>query len=166
MQLGHDVDIPTNAQLDKISLKYVGKFESISVYESSALGSGYGSGGITLPGFGITVGQGAFTQMSRKDTWNLLAHEFGHVLQSLLPYVGADGFYGIIAPQSLASATINPQGHDYFWTETWANYLSNNYFGSSWNYDAFPVKNISWGNLLIFLDWRLAHPMILPALYP
>lgn len=145
----------------------VGRFEGINVYESSSLGSGSGSGGITLPGFGITVGTGAFTQMSTYGTWNLVAHEFGHVLQSKLWWVGADGFYKIIGAESLASATFNPSGHSGFWTETWANYLSHNYFsGQSWDFINYPVQNIRWYNLLKFGIYRASHRIPIPAIYP
>jgi len=40
--------------------------------------------------------------------------------------------------------------HDHFWTETWANYLSKSYFGTSWiglKY-GYPAVNISWINRL------------------
>jgi hypothetical protein len=71
---------------------------------------------------------------------DLLHHEFGHILQYRQPYVGSK-FYSVIVPESAASAyldgkVINPfQGyalhdHAHFWTETWANKLSMNYFGS------------------------------------
>lgn len=162
----HNISTET---LDKtVSIKYVGRFERISVYESATLGYGSGSGGITLPGMGIIVGSGAYTQMGRNGTWNLLAHEFGHVLQSKLPLVGADGFYGIIGPESLASATFNSgAGHSHFWTETWANYLSNNYFKSSaWDMINFPIRNINWENKLKFYLWRMTHPIPIPAIYP
>lgn len=144
----------------------MGRFENISVYESGAFGTGAGSGGITLPGIGIAVGTGAYTQMSTHGTWNLLAHEFGHVLQSKNPIVAADGFYSIIGPESLAATTSS--SHYKFWTETWANYLSHKYFsGYSWDFTDYPVQNISKFNWLRILQYRLLPPKPpIPAVYP
>lgn len=73
-------------------------------------------------------------------------------------------FYRVIAPESLASATMNGVGkwsHSTFWTETWANYLSNNYFGinSLLNNSTWPVENISWYNLLRL---RVVSPFFWP----
>ena len=69
------------------------------------------------------------------------------------------------APESLASAVylgINPShSHDFFWTETWANYLSKGYFGRNWlgfNYPKeYPAQNISLFNL-----FRIKIARILP----
>ncbi len=160
-------NVGSDAMNNAVSVKYVGRFEKIAVYESSALGAGSGSGGVTLPGLGIIVGSGAYTQMSANGTWNLLAHEFGHILQSKLPYVGADGFLAIIGSESLASATFNPGSHNQFWTETWANHLSNSYFTSMpWDMINWPIQNISWFHSLKFSLWRNMHPSPVPAIYP
>ena len=64
----------------------------------------------------------------------MIQHEYGHVLQ--YKQVGPKAYYSVIAPESAASASysnINPlHVHDSFWTETWANYLSRQYFGLKW----------------------------------
>jgi hypothetical protein len=120
--------------------KYVGKFEGVNVYESSSLGQGYGSGGITLPERGIFVGKGAF---SRNLDPFLVKHEFGHILQAR--EIGINNFYSKVGTQSFVSASTNPQNHTRFWTEKWANYLSYNYFKSpaAWPMSRFPVQNIT-----------------------
>jgi RHS repeat-associated protein len=148
-------------------IKYVGRFEKIAVYESASLGAGEASGGLTLPNMGIIVGTGVYAQTSPLN-WDLLAHEFGHVLQSKLPYVGFDGYYAIIAPESAASAAFDDfQTSINFWTETWANYLSSNYFSNhAWNNSYNPVKNISFWNMLKFMTYRVRQPLPLPAIYP
>ena len=48
-----------------------------------------------------------------------------------------------------------------FWTETWANHLSKNYFGNGYyaNPIRFPVQDISWFNLVRL---RLASPLFWP----
>ena len=130
-----------------ISGKYVGKFEGISVYESSKLGEGAYSGGVTLPGRGIIVGKGAYSKQLAMD---LMHHEYGHILQA--EEVGMKAFYAVIGKESLASAAMNGKFghvHNTYWTETWANYLSKDYFGSNYiQSNWFPVQNISFYNLL------------------
>lgn len=86
----------------------------------------------------------------RLDGKALLQHEFGHILQSR--EVGIKAYYSVIAPESAVSAArsaVDPSySHDHFWTETWANYLSKSYFGTSWlglKY-GYPAVNISWIN--------------------
>ncbi|WP_205943771.1 RHS repeat domain-containing protein [Pedobacter aquae] len=127
-----------------VSSKYVGKYEGTNVYESSQLGSGRNSGGITLPGKGIVVGKGAFSNTMNRYT-ELMQHEFGHILQA--KEIGNIAFYKVIGKQSLVSASLDGVGsyaHRNFWTETWANYLSSQYFGSRYLYSSeFPIKNIS-----------------------
>lgn len=129
--------------------KYVGKFQGINLYESSMLPEGSAA---TLPGRGIILSTGQYSLNSTlRYTTELLQHEFGHILQAR--EVGFQAFYKLIAPESFASATLNGVGgwsHSTFWTETWANYLSNNYFGvnSLLNNPAWPAQNISWYNLL------------------
>jgi hypothetical protein len=133
-----------------ITGKFVGKFEGVNMYESSLLGNGEFSSGITLPGRGIIVGKGAY---SKGLGMQLVHHEFGHILEARM--VGFKAFYTIIGPESLQSA-INDgilwHSHKNFWTETWANYLSKNYFGDMYfGGPSFPVKNISWLNYLRLL---------------
>jgi len=112
----------------KIFGKYAGKFEGVDVFESADLGDGFRSGGITLPGKGIVVGTNVI-KGAKQNAW-LLEHEFGHILQARK--VGYFRFYSVIGKESLFSATVNsPEGHGKFWTETWANYLSADYFGNT-----------------------------------
>ena len=132
-----------DSKIDNIQAKYVGEFEGVSMYESKGLGSGYGSGGITLPETGIFVGKGAF---SRGLDMGLVRHEFGHILQARI--VGNLTFYTVIGKESLISASLHGVGghsHDLFWTETWANFLSFEYFGKPgyWNSIRFPIQDIS-----------------------
>jgi len=148
--------------IDKIKTRYVGTFEDVNVYESKMLGV-YGSkdgySGVTLPPKGIYVGKGVY-----RNDFNFMAHEFGHILQ--YREHGALAYYNVIAPESLNSAMTNSySGHNNFWTETYANYLSRNYFYNqyvmngmdyfSWNYRVNPVQNISPANLsrLLRLKW-------------
>ncbi len=65
--------------LKMLKAKYVGDFDGVNMYESTKLGTGYGSGGVTLPGKGIIVGKNTF---SRAADMGLVHHEFGHILQS------------------------------------------------------------------------------------
>ena len=128
--------------------KYVGKFEGVNLYEAP-IPDGSAA---TLPGRGIILSKGQYTLNSTsRYTRELLQHEFGHIIQAR--EVGLKAFYNVIAPESLASATMDGVGgwsHSTFWTETWANYLSNNHFGvnSLLNNSAWPAQNISWFNLL------------------
>lgn len=134
-----------------ITVKYVGKFEGVDVYETGMAGDIYGTkyGGITIPERGIIVGKGVFTSGLQKGA-AMMQHEYGHILQYLR--VGPKAYYSIIAPESLASATFTSiESHQNFWTETWANYLSKGYFGLKWlgnRIKGYPASNISWFNLL------------------
>jgi RHS repeat-associated protein len=129
-------NIPKNID-PKVKGKYAGRYEGVPVFESTSMGDG----GITLPPTGIFVGDGAF---SKNQSPLLLQHEFGHWLQ--YKKYGANIFYRTIGLQSLYSATVNDiEGHRAFWTETWANYLSSEYFGTRYQYNAkYPVENIHW----------------------
>ena len=52
-----------------------------------------------------------------------------HILQT--DKVGLGVFYSVIARESMKSASMDGKlgwNHDTFWTETWANYLTKNYF--------------------------------------
>ncbi len=85
--------------------------------------------GATFPGRGIIVSKGVLTGGGNQGK-ALLQHEFGHILQYRA--VGPKAYYSIIPPESLASACRSEIKHDHFWTETWANYLSKEYFGVNW----------------------------------
>ncbi len=138
---------------DTFSGKYVGEFEGVNVFENETFFGDIGEGGnlrgATFPGRGILVSKGVYTS-GRPDGKALLQHEFGHILQSR--EVGIKAYYSIIAPESFASAArsaVDPSySHDHFWTETWANYLSKGYFGTSWigPESGYPAVNISWIN--------------------
>jgi len=145
-------EIPEN-----LKIKWVGKFDRANVYESTfkGLGSGQSSGGITIPELGIITGPGAY-QFHLTSTWDLYAHEFGHILQYEQWFVGPRGYYKIIAPESALAAARSDNN---YWTETWANYLSRNYFSSHvWNYTYNPVQNISNFNFLRLLHAALMFP--------
>ena len=128
---------------------YVGKFEGENVFENELImgdinkGSNYR--GATFPGRGILVSKGVLTGGGSQGR-ALLQHEFGHILQ--FREVGAKAYYSLIAPASLASACRSEIKHDCFWTETWANYLSKEYFGANWlgnkyKYIAQPLNSIN-----------------------
>ena len=143
--------------IDKIKTLYVGTFEGVNVYESKLLGvwnSADGWSGVTLPQKGIYVGRGVYS-----NDIDMMMHEFGHILQYRKH--GSLAYYSVIGPESLASASrngVNGWNHNIYWTETYANYLSHNYFGMQafrngwdsfyWNYQQNPIQNISPENLL------------------
>ncbi len=116
-----------------------------------------GSGGITLPGRGITVGKGVF---SRNLDFDLLLYEFGHVLQ--IKELGAVGFLKDIGLPSINSANkhgVNGWNHNKFWTEVWANNASKSYFDANcsflsraWNSVRFPLKYRSANDYLKVLE--------------
>lgn len=64
----------------------------------------------------------------------MIQHEYGHILQ--YRKVGTYFYYSVIAKESLANCMFDKvfktDTHSSFWTETWANYLSKNYFGNNW----------------------------------
>ena len=127
---------------ETITGKYVGKFEGVNVFESKRMGNIK-----TIPERGIIVGKGVFTSGELKGT-AMLQHEFGHILQ--YRQVGTKAYYSVIAPESLFSATRSRfdslYSHDYFWTETWANFLSKEYFGAKWLgklFSGYPAKDIN-----------------------
>ncbi len=129
---------------ERIIGKFKGTFEGVNVYETPELGVGYGSGGITLPGRGITVGDGVF---SRSLDFDLMQHEFGHVLQ--IRQLGGFSFLKDVGIPSIRSANqngLNGWSHNKFWTEVWANDLSSSYFDTNygfpskmWNSARFPL---------------------------
>lgn len=120
-------------QNERIKVKYVGEFEGQRVYESANLGVCSPSGGfsgVTFPDRGIFVGKGVFTGSTEYGR-AMMQHEFGHVLQYRI--VGLKKYYTVIAKESIVSCTKNADAHSIFWTETWANYLSKQYFGITWH---------------------------------
>jgi RHS repeat-associated protein len=133
---------------------YVGTVDGVPVFETKKFGSVikkqadgyYHFRGITIPKRGIIVAQGAYS--SGKDIGTaLVQHEFGHILQCRM--YGSYAYYHIIAPESMANciysnAMGNQAIHDNFWTETWANYLSKEFFGSKYvGGPDYPAINIS-----------------------
>ncbi len=96
---------------------------------------------------------------------NLVHHENGHILQAR--EVGNMAFYKLIGSVSLDSARMNGiagHNHNTFWTETCANYLSHNNFGSGYYaiHSRFPIQNISAFNLIRL---RLASPFFSHEVY-
>lgn len=142
---------------NSVKAKYVGKFEGANVYETKNVGLGFGenSGGLTLPPNKILVGKGAYSLLGKNNAKiiDLFHHEFGHILQSRQSFVGLDGFYKIIAPESLASSSLGSSNFaNNYWTETWANQLAEDYFGSAFTYiDKYPSASLSNFNLSKFL---------------
>ncbi len=123
---------------------YQGNFENIKVYERVSFGRGEWSAGLALPNFGIVVGQGVYGVYEQRY---LLKHEFGHILQARI--VGSFIFYLFIGLPSLISAWTNGfgAGHRFFWTETWANHLSKEYFKDpNWPIAIFPCKKPLFSN--------------------
>ena len=137
-----------------ITGKYVRQFEGVNVFETKIFGSlitpspdGYlHYRAVTIPERGIIAAEGVFTS-GLKDGTAMMQHEFGHILQ--YRGFGSAAYWHVIAPESLASATIKPSSHYKFWTETWANYLSKGHFGNAWiGGSYYPAKNISTFNLI------------------
>ncbi|UFH34663.1 hypothetical protein [Flavobacterium acetivorans] len=102
------------------------------------------------------VGKGAYTLLGKgnENVKELFRHEFGHILQYRQSFVGLEGFYKVIAPESLL--TSNMSFANSYWTETWANHLSNNYFGSVFNnLTKYPSSPLSIFNFSKFLALKL-----------
>lgn len=125
-----------NRMLERHAGKFVGKFEGQRVFESVHLGrfsmrGGYR--GFSLPEIGIFVGEGVYTGNTLEGR-AMLQHEFGHVLQYRM--VGALRFYWVVGKESVMNCyqlrPYNDVPHALYWTETWANYLSQQYFGEEW----------------------------------
>ena len=133
---------------------YMGKYQNVNVYETSGLGSGKYSGGLTLPPKSILIGKGAFGLIGNNDQINdLMMHEFGHILESRQSFVGLEGFYKVIAPESLLTSRMSYANS--YWTETWANHLSENYFGKCFlNSVKYPSSNLSGDNYLKFFNYK------------
>lgn len=132
--------------------KYRGTFEGVSVFESKRLGNIFdGAFGVTIPPYGIVVGDGAFTRGFLKGK-ALVQHEYGHYLQYNLVHFKA--YYQIIALESISSIKNHPTTHHKYWTETWANYLSKDYFGDRWlgyflkgKYPAINISKADWDRI-------------------
>ena len=135
---------------NKVKVKYAGKFEYVKVYETGLLKKGNTTYGVALPPERIVTGTGTYNNYLAKE-WlgtSLLQHEYGHILQAKI--VGLNAYYKIIAPESLLSMTFT-NSHETFWTETWANYLAQNYFGEKF----IPIKPEYISNVNIFNLLRL-----------
>lgn len=117
--------IPDELKAKIIRAKYVGEFEDASVFEAKWMGER----GATVPDVGIIVGKGTYTSADNMGR-DLLQHEYGHVLQ--YKKIGPKAYYSVIAPESVVSAARGVSYHNSFWTETWANFLSKQYFGAEW----------------------------------
>jgi RHS repeat-associated protein len=95
-----------------------------------------GSDAGTLPGIGI------FLNKEHMTDYDLLKHEFGHVLQA--KKYGLSFFYKTILPNSLYSGYLNQTRNNFdhhdTWTEWSANDLSKDYFkNEAWNTKRFPL---------------------------
>ena len=146
--------MPSDFELGESTItgKYVGQFEGVNVFESKMLGSltdpnASHYSAFTAPERGIVAAEGVFTS-GLKDGTAMMQHEFGHILQ--FRKIGSYAYWQVIAPESLASATFGTyESHRRFWTETWANYLSREYFGKAWiGGSSYPVMNVSKFNWL------------------
>lgn len=148
--------MPSDFELGESTItgKYVRQFEGVNVFETKKFGSlitpspdGYlHYRAVTIPERGIIAAEGVFTS-GLKDGTAMMQHEFGHILQ--YRGFGSAAYWHVIAPESLASATIKPSSHYKFWIETWANYLSKGHFGNAWiGGSYYPAKNISTFNLI------------------
>lgn len=135
------IDIGENT----ITGKYVGTFENQYIFESSALGNINGDYyGVTIPERGIIVGKGVFTGGKLRGL-AMIQHEFGHILQ--YREIGPKAYWTVVAPESLIDCATRPKEHYRYWTETWANFLSQKYFGNKWIRSLqYPAKNISFIN--------------------
>jgi len=88
---------------------------------------------MALPGLGIVVGK------DYTYDYELLMHEYGHILQA--QRWGYFFFYTRVAISSLISAWKKPDQHIYHWTEWTANLLSKRYFNKEdWDECYFPTQ--------------------------
>ena len=91
--------------------------------------------GVTITDFGVlnaagvTTANGGIHLSLNNNGIADIEHEYGHYLQAL--ELGKFNYYLQIVPASLKSATINPIGHRFFWTEVDANRKAVSFFGSS-----------------------------------
>lgn len=107
------------------------------------------------------MGKGAYALLGKNNAKivDLFHHEFGHILESRQWFVGLDGFYKIIAPESIASSALGSSNFaNNYWTETWANQLSEDYFGSVFkNIAKYPSASLSNYNLSKFLALKVVN---------
>jgi hypothetical protein len=127
---------------------YVGKFEGVNVFESKKFGSYLeGYSGVTIPEKGIFIGLNLYKEGEYNKDEFFMMHEFGHIKQ--YRRWGARAYWDIIGPESFKSAWLNPDNHDNFWTETYANFLASRYFiDVKWDYKKWLVQDISDENIL------------------
>lgn len=121
--------------------RVVGLLNGIRIYESSWFGKGFYSGGLALPGIGIFVGEGTFSNQLNVP---LVFHEYGHFLQ--FRQTGWLRFYFCIGLPSLISACTKGfgKGHQHFWTEQWCNFLINEEFDEINLPDStYPARDLS-----------------------
>ncbi len=136
-------------------MKRVASFHGISVYETSRLGLGYDSAGLCLPGIGIFIGKGTYTEANDVD---LLRHEFGHILQAR--EIGYLSFYLCVGLPSLLSAWTGGfgRGHQSFWVEGWCNTLAKDFFTREdsriWPNHRFPPRPIN-STKLRWISWGI-----------
>ncbi len=131
--------------------KYVATYYGENIYETSEFLASNSSdplysSGVYVPYKGIVVGTNVYPRGAGSafplGNLRLIQHEFGHGLQFRI--LGLDLYLRVVAKESLSSAIKNPGVvHENLWTETWANYLSSQYFGTKYLPSAkYPVKNI------------------------
>jgi hypothetical protein len=112
-------------------------FENTRVYELRGL---KGASAFSLPGIGIFVG------LTYSTNYDLLRHEYGHILQGLSK--GFLSFYFLTAPLSLFSAFYEKCNKNYLHknarVEIEANTLAYSYFAEPENWDIlnFPLKKV------------------------
>jgi hypothetical protein len=119
-------------------LEKVGKFEGVTIYESSFIKKGHA---ITLAPLGIFIAHDIFNL--QKDSF-LIKHEFGHILQ--YRKLGFLRFYILIGIPSLYSAIkasiITNYHHQTAKVEVEANLYAYHYFNQplDWPQHRFPIK--------------------------
>lgn len=110
------------------------------------------------------VSKGVYSGRFENLSYNaLLQHKYGHILQA--KEWGNYAFYDVIAPKSLWSQMRDGyfgHNHDYFWTETYANFHANEYFngaGGTWNggfnLKAYPAQALSMENYTKLTNSRI-----------
>jgi len=142
-----------NKTSSKLRATFEGYFEDTRVFEAPLTDSDH-IAGVTLPGKGIIVSEGVYVERFMDPQFmDLLKHEYGHILQAKA--WGRFAFYDIIGHESLYSATFHPDSHSTFWTETHANYHTQNYFDGpsgmwldGFNSIDYPVAGLSHQNYL------------------
>jgi len=146
-----------------IRATYTGhKFYGTNIYESSALGDVTSSGGVTLPEYGIVVGNGVYKAYLDYYLYRTtLQHEYGHILQykSYLAELGnaeaaLNKYYTEVGlPSSVNASTSSYIDHANFNVEINANNLAKDFFGGSYVNDSnFPLIQQSNHNPFIFMQ--------------